>query len=958
MSTAHGAERIPWTTGRVQGSPLPPPPYIAERLFPSISFQQPVDFSVAPGSRRLFVAEQSGRLWSFELDSPRPPDLAIDLRRHHQPFDSILAFTFHPGFATNRFVFINYNEPGGRANGSHVSRFTVSFVATNAGAARPVPTIDPASEHVVLRWFSGGHNGCTLAFGPDGFLYISTGDGAAPDPPDGEFKTGQDNRDLLASILRIDVDHTSGTNAYAIPTDNPFIQRPDARPEIWAFGFRNPFRMAFDPVAGDLWVGDVGWEQWEMVHRVERGGNYGWAITEGPNRHVRDDIAPGPTPILPPVVALPHSEAASITGGTVYHGKKLPGLRGAYVYGDWETGKFWALRHQSGRRTVNDELCDTVLKPTAFALDPNGELLILDYNGGIYGLIPNDARQSNVPFPRRLSDTGLFAETRPLRPAAGTQPYRIAAPRWNDHATAQWLLAVPGRDSIITSDGVGNIAGATWSFPTNTVLARTLNLEFSAGEPATARPVETQLLHWDGQAWNPYTYRWRADGADADLIGPAGTNDVFTVRDPDAPGGQRVIPWRYMTRAECLRCHNAWAGEALTLNWLQLGSPDAPASQLRQLAGQGLLRLQRAPSTAQTLAYPYDESFPLEDRARSWLHVNCAPCHRFGAGGAVAIHLDYDKNPRDMRALDLKPLRGDFGLIGARIIASGDPFRSTLFYRIHTEGAGRMPHIGSRLVDPDGVALMRDWIQSLRRPAAAPGQPDEPAIAALSADIIRHRAALAGPDRTAAAGALLASVNGSLALLDAIDAAPELRPLAARAGQHTNLLVRDLFQRLVPAGQRRLTLGTDPDPASILALTGDAVRGQALFTGAAQCVQCHPYAGGGRAFGPDLTRLPRPYDRAQLLEQILFPSRFIAPEFRPVTIITRDGRELNGFVIQRDAGEMVVKDQELTEHRVRVADVVDRRESALSAMPEGLLAPLTAQEAADLLEFLLVKKIH
>lgn len=945
------ADRIPWTTGRVSGSPLPPAPYRVERRFTAVEFDHPVDLCVAPGSDRIFVAEQSGRISSFVPGAaPRPAEL-IDLRRHHRPLDGVLGFTFHPGFATNRYIFINGNEPGGRTNGSFVARFTVS---TN-----DPPTVDPTSKKVIIRWFSGGHNGCTLAFGPDGLLYISTGDSADPDPPDGRFKTGQDNRDLLASILRIDVDRTDGTNAYSIPADNPFRHQADSRPEIWAFGFRNPFRMAFDRVTGELWAGDVGWEQWEMIYRVERGGNYGWPIVEGPNQNVRRDVVPGPGPILPPMVALPHSDAASITGGTVYHGRKLPGLRGAYVYGDWETGKFWALRQKAGRLESNEELCDTALKPTAFALTADGELLILDYNGAIYGLAENVGTAANQSFPQRLSDTGLFTTTtgpdstllRPLQPAHGTHPYRIGVPMWNDHATAQWLLAVPGTATIATSGGVGNITGGTWYFPTNTVLARTLSLEFEAGLPASARPIETQLLHWDGQAWNPYTYRWRTNGLDADLVGTAGTNEMFVVRDGNAPGGERLTPWRYMTRAECLRCHNAWAGEALTLNWAQLGSPHAAESQLQGLVDAGLLRLTSAPASAETLTHPADDTASISDRARSWLHVNCSACHRFGAGGAVAIHLNFEKKLNELRALEAKPLRGEFGLAHARIIAPGDPYRSVLFQRISTESAGRMPHIGSRLVDAEGVRVVRQWIESLD--VAPTNTTEENAARQLLADLKRERAALAGPDREKAIAALLASPNGSLALLDALKDYPAARTAAAKqAAGHTNLLVRDLFSQLLPPAERRATLGADPVPDSILSLRGDATRGGTLFAGMAQCGNCHLHAGGGRAFGPDLAGVGRKYDRSRLLDQILYPSRIIAPEHKLFTITTRDDRELNGFIVRRSADELVLKDQNLVEHRLKLTEIAQQQESHLSGMPEGLLAPLTAQEAADLLEYL------
>jgi putative heme-binding domain-containing protein len=956
--------RLPWTSNHVIGSPNPPAPYAIERVFPKLEFEHPVDFAFVPGSSELWVADQSARLWSCALpeaaasNPSNQPKLILDLRRHHRPLDNILGFTFHPGFATNHFVFINYNEPGGRTNGAFVSRFTV-----NVGEG--APQVDAASERVLLRWLSGGHNGCTLAFGNDGFLYISAGDAANPDPPDFPYRTGQDISDLLASVLRIDVDHTEGGGNYAIPADNPFRQTPGARPEVWAFGFRNPFRMSFDRPTGDLWVGDVGWEKWEMIHRVVRGGNYGWSIVEGPNPNVRTDVPQGPGPILPPVVSLPHTEAASITGGVVYHGSRLAKLSGAYLYGDWETGKFWALRHRNGVLTTNDELCDTALKPVAFTLDPHGEVLILDYNGGLYRFVPNEAPPANESFPRRLSATGLFTSLQPMTPAPGTVPYTIRAAMWNDYATAEWLLGVPGADAIATQGGVGNIAGATWFFPSNTVLARTLTLEMESGRPASRRRIETQLLHWDGQAWNPYSYRWTADQSDAFLVSNEGTNDLFKVVDPAAPGGERPTPWRFAARAECLRCHNAWAGEALTLNWLQLGGaasasnppPTPRATEWSRLLSLGVLRDQARPAETPELADPYEASTPVAARARSWLHVNCATCHRFGAGGTAAIHLNLEKSLKEMRAIDERPLRGEFGLVGARIIAAGDPCRSTLFYRISTEGAGRMPHIGSRLVDPAGLQAVGAWIQSL---PASPAVAADPSTAQALAGQNEALLGQAVP-RADTLAKLLATPNGALALLARLSPRPTERSAwadawrlsaATAAARHTNALVRDLCQRLLPPAERRRTLGLDFDPQQVLGLTGRAERGRELFHGMAQCAQCHQCESQGRAFGPDLTAVTQKYSRAQLLEQVLFPSRVIAPEFKTTTATLRDDTEVRGFVLRRTATELVLRDDTLAERTLRLADVKETHESTVSVMPEGLLAPLTAQEAADLIAYL------
>ena len=951
------AARVPWTSNRVLGSPQPPSPYTVQRRFPALSFEHPVDLSFLPGSDRVWVAEQAGRIWSFDARSAAPKaELALDLPKHHQPLDGILGFTFHPGFATNRYLFINYNEPGIRENGAHVSRFTMEDTVP--------PTIKPGSEQIIIRWTSGGHNGCTVAFGNDGFLYISTGDVADPDPPDGKRKTGQDISDLLACVLRIDVDHPDGARPYTVPSDNPFLRTPGARPEVWAFGFRNPFRMSFDRATGDLWLGDVGWEQWEMIYRVERGGNYGWSITEGPNLHVRSDVTPGPGPILPPLLALPHSEAASITGGQVYHGRQLPKLRGAYLCGDWETGKFWALRQAAGKLLSHEELCDTTLKPVSFASDPSGELLVLDYNGGLYEFRPQAAGTANQSFPRRLSDTGLFQSLSPLIPAPGTVSYRITAPVWNDHASAEWLLGVPGSSSITTTGGVGNIAGATWFFPSNTVLARTLTLEMKADQPASARPIETQLLHWDGQAWNPYSYRWRANAPDADLVEATGTNQIFTVLDPRAPGGRRETPWRFMSRSECLRCHNAWAGETLTLNWLQLGSPAEAASPVQRLVQAGVLTVNEAPPSLHALVDPYDPSRSLTERARSWLHVNCAPCHRNGAGGSAAAWLNYDRSLEECRAVEAAPLRGDFGLSFARVIAAGAPFRSTLFYRISTEGAGRMPYIGSRLVDEAGTLLMRDWISSLPRPTG----PNVSGAKAIDTETAALAERSLGPERSAVLPELLATPTRALALLEVCtrSAAPpagqtlshiSLREEVARlASTHTNALARDLFQRFLPASERRVILGAEIQPQSVLALPGQAARGKELFLGVAQCSRCHQHGDQGRAFGPVLEKLSAKYSPAQLLEQILLPSKIIAPEFQTTVVTLRDETERSGFILRRSPTDLVLRDENLVEHRLPLTEIKQTQASTLSAMPEGLLAPLTAQEAADLLAFLLAPR--
>ena len=288
--------RTPWTASRVVGTPDPPPPFKVVRAFPNLKFDHPLLIARYPGGNRLIVGEQSGVLYSFADDPHARADLFLDLPRQLQTIhrlagakevEAVYGLAFHPDFERNRQCFVCYTLRGSDprkpnlADGTRVSRFRVSRTDP--------PRIDPSSEEVVISFLQGGHNGGDIHFGPDGMLYISTGDAANPNPPD-PLNTGQDISDLLSSILRIDVDRKDQGKAYAVPRDNPFVATAGARPEVWAYGFRNPWRMSFDRQTGDLFVGDVGWELWEMVHRVEKGGNYGWSAREGPQPIKSDQV--------------------------------------------------------------------------------------------------------------------------------------------------------------------------------------------------------------------------------------------------------------------------------------------------------------------------------------------------------------------------------------------------------------------------------------------------------------------------------------------------------------------------------------------------------------------------------------------------------------------------------------------------------------------------------------------
>src|SRR5262245_5960301 len=232
-------QRPPWTTSRITGAPEPPRPFIAERIFPSLEFNQPLELVALPGTNRLVILQAQGKIYSFEnrpTDDSVVADLFADIRERNPKFDRLYGFAFHPKFLENRYCYVSYVLSGRGPDDSRVSRFKV--------AASDPPQLNPDSEEIILTWQGGGHNGANLQFGPDGYLYISTGDAGDAFPPDGR-NSGQDISDLEASILRVDVDHHDPGLAYRIPGDNPFIGHVGARGEVWVYGIRILLKLAF-----------------------------------------------------------------------------------------------------------------------------------------------------------------------------------------------------------------------------------------------------------------------------------------------------------------------------------------------------------------------------------------------------------------------------------------------------------------------------------------------------------------------------------------------------------------------------------------------------------------------------------------------------------------------------------------------------------------------------------------
>ena len=326
----------------------------------------------------VFVTEQEGRVLGVGEEHLTEEhvfvDEFLDIRDRVSSRGSeegLLGLALSPDDERQLYVYYSAANP----RQSVVSRFTAWGGSSAA---------DPESELVILEVEQPypNHNGGQLAFGPDGYLYIGLGDGGSAGDPQGN---GQDTSTLLGSILRIDVSQATSEQPYAIPPGNPFADG-GGRPEIWAYGLRNPWRFSFDRDTGNLWAGDVGQNQWEEIDTIERGGNYGWNILEGNHCFApRDGCEREGT--IPPVWEYSlDGEPCSVIGGYVYRGAAIPWLTGAYVYGDFCSGKVYGLRYANGEVTEHKQLADTGLHIMSFAEDNTGELYLLSQRSGIYRL--------------------------------------------------------------------------------------------------------------------------------------------------------------------------------------------------------------------------------------------------------------------------------------------------------------------------------------------------------------------------------------------------------------------------------------------------------------------------------------------------------------------------------------------------------------------------------------------
>ena len=690
--------RTPNTTCLLTRFAEPPSQYELRRVFPDLFFDHPVQLvSPQDGSGLLYVAEKQGRIFAFDPAETAP--VAIPVFDISGRVDSttnqdmgLLSFAFHPLFSVNGTLIVHYTA-------ANPFRVVISSFPREEGD--PL-AFDAAAERVILEvpLDAYSHNGGTVAFGPDGYLYISLGDGGGQRDP---YRNAQDLGDLHGKVLRIDMDHPTDKQEYGVPEDNPFVGVEGARPEIWALGLRNPFRMSFDRKTGELWLGDVGQDAWEEVDLIVRGGNYGWSMMEGDHCY-RPDEGCTPELYVAPVWEYAHSEGTCVIGGVVYRGHEFPELQGQYLYADYSNGRVFALRSQEGVALENRILYDSGAVPVALGEDEAGEVYVVSHGGGLQQLVRVDTEENPPAFPQRLSETGCFVDVPGRVVAPGVLPYQVNSPLWSDGEIKRRWVALPGMATM------GNTAQGPWTFPEGTLFFKDFGVYTVEGDESSFRLLETRLLMTRGGEWRGYSYRWQEDQRDATLLEGGLTEMVeITTRTGDVTTHQHDYP----SRGNCQQCHTPAAGYVLGVQTGQLAGHDEE-DPLRHLEETGWLS-EPLPESLEVFRWPtpLDESESLERRARSYLAANCSHCHQPGGPTASAMDLRFEIPLNLMGVCDIPSAYGDLGLEDLHIVEPGSPDTSVMVLRMENTDVYRMPPLASHVVDVDGVQVVRQWIQSL-----------------------------------------------------------------------------------------------------------------------------------------------------------------------------------------------------------------------------------------------------
>lgn len=754
--------------------------------FPNLpAFNDPVCLASPPGdTQRLFVCDRwVGRVMvipnvAVAASSTASPTASVFLdvgalltSRGDSITESsesgLLGLAFHPNYASNGYFYIFYTVTHSGNIYDRLSRFKM------IGNPLTSLTADATSETILFSQerTQTNHHGGDIHFGPDGYLYVSLGDGGAEYDTLG-FAQEIDNN-FFSGMLRIDVDKKagnlepnpvnptstatitldgSGKAYYSVPADNPYIgattfnghsvSAANVRTEFWAVGLRNPWRFSFDSqlgatgTTGQLYCGNVGMNAYEGVYIINKGNNCGWPYYEQNEEQILEPTAywPSNEPQFPPpanfvltpaIYQYDHSVVTptppanylgtAVIGGVVYRGTKDSNLVGDYIFGDNSPGNIWSLVKTGTTYTATWIASQANI--AAIGVDPsNGDVLVSSAvlspgstnTGVITRLVTSTVTSS---FPQTLSATGIFANVATLSPNPGVLPYTPNLTFWSDFATKTRFFCIPNATGKMTWSQDG-----PWTFPAGMFWVKSFGLQTVRSNPPVSGgtsaviPIETRLLVETGSGVYGVSYRWNSAGTDATLEPDSGDSFAVNVTQNGQPYTQT---WTIPTRADCVTCHNQLAGGPLSFTTRQLNC----VNNINGFEGNQLSLLQSggyfsntvpSPNLLPSLLQPGETQYPVEARIRSYLAVNCAYCHQAGGSGP-----SFDARPQ-LTLAQTGLVSGSATIVlnpGDELIDPGDTTNSIVLSRMMvTNGYSRMPPLASNELDQTDIALMQQWI--------------------------------------------------------------------------------------------------------------------------------------------------------------------------------------------------------------------------------------------------------
>ena len=729
-------------------------------VFPNLTFDTPLNFNIVPNQNRIVVGQRNGEIFWFDNQNDTPAkQLILDLSGEVGIVwdGGFLGLSIHPEFDSgsgNNYFYIYYTTKD--SNGNNYPDFVSSqscdseefwgnFLILERFEVNPTDlSFVPGSRSVMLklRMYGTTHRGGGMEFGDDGFLYLTTGDQTA-------FRKAQDPvNNLDGGVLRMDVDMDAAKShapirtipedlgfadeisgrGYWIPNDNPFLSPEGSRfEEYYTVGHRNPHRMTKDRLTGEFFIGEIGGSRHEEINKVVKGANYGWPFFEGYYETLgceNLDTLYENMDHEGPLVAFPRAEANSIIGGYVYRGSEIPGLYGRYICADYGSGEeIWSVDPNTGEYGLIGNFLPSNI--VSFGQDYQGELYLLHQGTDVklYKLRPNGVNLDDAP--QLLSETGAFTDLTNMTPAAGLVPYYMIDPFWSDGAYKKRWMVIPNDGTHDTpAEQIQFSENGIWDFPIGSVLIKHFEYPVDERDPSITKKIETRFsIKGSDGSFYYLTYNWNEDQTDA-VLQKTGLDESIEVITAD--GSIRNDIWHYPSESECLACHNSTSKGTLGARTRYLNQTvlyektGIEANQLVTLSHLGIIPEAIDDVTTEgflTHSSINDTSKSIEDRARSYMDLNCAYCHRPETGIRGDFDLRLINSLTQTNLLAAQP-NNSLGISGESILVPGDTAKSILYQRVHSlDPQIMMPPLAKNRVDEQGVSLLEEWILNLDAPS-------------------------------------------------------------------------------------------------------------------------------------------------------------------------------------------------------------------------------------------------